>query len=99
MSEDRSTIDSGRATGNPLPLMRIVGFSGRRMPVGTMAWAVLGTSGMDMNDLGLLCLGLFEPVGHGLSQKTVEIARPFGYPITNARSSRGSWRYANRGDY
>jgi F-type H+-transporting ATPase subunit a len=32
----------------------------------------------------LYCLGLFEPVEHGLSQKAIEIARPFGFPITNS---------------
>ena len=25
-----------------------------------------------------------EPVAHGLSQKAVELARPFGFPITNS---------------
>jgi F-type H+-transporting ATPase subunit a len=34
--------------------------------------------------LDLVCLGLFEPAAHGLSQKAVEIARPFGFPITNS---------------
>jgi F-type H+-transporting ATPase subunit a len=37
-----------------------------------------------MNSLGILCLGLLEPEQHGLSQKAVEIARPFGFPITNS---------------
>ena len=37
-----------------------------------------------MNVLDVLCLGLFEPAQHGLSQKAVEIARPFGFPITNS---------------
>jgi F-type H+-transporting ATPase subunit a len=32
----------------------------------------------------LLCLALVEPEAHGLSQKAVEIARPFGFPITNS---------------
>ncbi len=32
----------------------------------------------------VFCLGLLEPVEHGLSQKAVEIARPFGFPITNS---------------
>jgi F-type H+-transporting ATPase subunit a len=31
-----------------------------------------------------VCLALSEPVAHGLSQKAVEIARPFGFPITNS---------------
>jgi F-type H+-transporting ATPase subunit a len=31
-----------------------------------------------------LVLALAEPVAHGLSQKAVEIARPFGFPITNS---------------
>jgi F-type H+-transporting ATPase subunit a len=34
--------------------------------------------------LDILCLGLLEPAQHGLSQKAVEIARPFGFPITNS---------------
>ena len=37
-----------------------------------------------MNVLDILCLGLVEPAQHGLSQKAVEIARPFGFPITNS---------------
>lgn len=34
--------------------------------------------------LSSLFLALAEPVGHGLSQKAVEIGRPFGFPITNS---------------
>jgi F-type H+-transporting ATPase subunit a len=34
--------------------------------------------------LDIICLALVEPVEHGLSQKAVEIARPFGFPITNS---------------
>jgi F-type H+-transporting ATPase subunit a len=37
--------------------------------------------------LGIVCLGFVGQVGqveHGLSQKAVEIARPFGFPITNS---------------
>jgi F-type H+-transporting ATPase subunit a len=34
--------------------------------------------------LDIFCLGLLEPAQHGLSQKAVEIARPFGFPITNS---------------
>jgi F-type H+-transporting ATPase subunit a len=37
-----------------------------------------------VNVLDLVCLGYLEPVEHGLSQKAVEIARPFGFPITNS---------------
>ena len=37
-----------------------------------------------VNVLDILCLGLLEPAQHGLSQKAVEIARPFGFPITNS---------------
>ncbi len=37
-----------------------------------------------MTVLDILCLGLLEPAQHGLSQKAVEIARPFGFPITNS---------------
>ena len=31
-----------------------------------------------------MLFALSEPAGHGLSQKAVEIARPFGFPITNS---------------
>jgi len=34
--------------------------------------------------LGIVCLGLVGQVEHGLPQKAVEIARPFGFPITNS---------------
>jgi F-type H+-transporting ATPase subunit a len=34
--------------------------------------------------LDLVALGAWQPVEHGLSQKAVEIARPFGFPITNS---------------
>jgi F-type H+-transporting ATPase subunit a len=34
--------------------------------------------------LNVVCLAVFEPVEHGLSQKAVEIGRPFGFPITNS---------------
>ena len=37
-----------------------------------------------MSVLDILCLGLLEPAQHGLSQKAVEIARPFGFPVTNS---------------
>jgi F-type H+-transporting ATPase subunit a len=37
-----------------------------------------------MNQLSVLALGLVDGVEHGLSQKAVEIARPFGFPITNS---------------
>jgi len=39
---------------------------------------------MDSHALAFFCLTLAEPVEHGLSQKAVEIARPFGFPITNS---------------
>jgi F-type H+-transporting ATPase subunit a len=41
-------------------------------------------TGTGVNVVDLVCLGFFEPVGHGLSQKAVEIATPFGFPITNS---------------
>ena len=31
-----------------------------------------------------ICFALLEPIEHGLSQKAIEIARPFGFPITNS---------------
>jgi F-type H+-transporting ATPase subunit a len=34
--------------------------------------------------LDFVCLALAEPVQHGLPQSAVEIARPFGFPITNS---------------
>jgi F-type H+-transporting ATPase subunit a len=39
---------------------------------------------MGRGALDIVCLALAEPVEHGLSQKAVEIARPFGFPITNS---------------
>jgi len=39
---------------------------------------------MGSHALDVLCLALVEPAEHGLSQKAVEIARPFGFPITNS---------------
>jgi F-type H+-transporting ATPase subunit a len=39
---------------------------------------------MASHALGGLLLALSEPVEHGLSQKALEIARPFGFPITNS---------------
>jgi len=45
---------------------------------------VLSKRGIGVNVLGLLCLSSFAPVEHGLSQAAVEIARPFGFPITNS---------------
>jgi F-type H+-transporting ATPase subunit a len=37
-----------------------------------------------LNVFALVCLSVFEPVDHALSQKAVEIATPFGFPITNS---------------
>jgi F-type H+-transporting ATPase subunit a len=37
-----------------------------------------------VHSLSMFCLALSEPVHHGLSEKAVEIARPFGFPITNS---------------
>jgi F-type H+-transporting ATPase subunit a len=34
--------------------------------------------------IDFVCLAFFEPVEHGLSQKALEIGRPFGFPITNS---------------
>jgi F-type H+-transporting ATPase subunit a len=50
-----------------------------------VAWPVLGTlPGFYVNSIDLVCLGVLEPLQHGLPQKAVEIARPFGFPITNS---------------
>jgi F-type H+-transporting ATPase subunit a len=40
--------------------------------------------GAGANVLDVICLGLVESAEHGLTQKAVEIARPFGFPITNS---------------
>jgi F-type H+-transporting ATPase subunit a len=45
---------------------------------------VLTSTATRANVLELICLSLHEPVEHGLSQSAVEIARPFGFPITNS---------------
>ncbi len=37
-----------------------------------------------MTTFDVLALSVFAPEAHGLSQKAVEIARPFGFPITNS---------------
>jgi len=37
-----------------------------------------------MGTIEIVFFGLSEPVEHGLSQKAIEIARPFGFPITNS---------------
>ena len=47
----------------------------------------MGRAQTDRMRTGALEIGFFalaEPVEHGLSQKAVEIARPFGFPITNS---------------
>ena len=49
-----------------------------------VACAVLRARGIGVNVIDIVCLGLLQPVEHGLSQKAVEIARPFGFPITNS---------------
>ncbi len=37
-----------------------------------------------LSAIGSLCLAMAGPAEHGLSQKALEIARPFGFPITNS---------------
>jgi F-type H+-transporting ATPase subunit a len=49
-----------------------------------VARAVLPTACIGVLVLDIICLALVEPAEHGLSQKAVEIARPFGFPITNS---------------
>jgi F-type H+-transporting ATPase subunit a len=39
---------------------------------------------IEVSVFDLVCLEFVEGVEHGLSQKAVEIARPFGFPITNS---------------
>jgi len=63
------------------------GFAGRQGqdPPIAVACAVLRSgAAMVSHALGVLCLTLAEPAEHGLSQKAIEIARPFGFPITNS---------------
>jgi F-type H+-transporting ATPase subunit a len=38
----------------------------------------------DTHSMDLFCLALTAPAEHGLPQHAVEIARPFGFPITNS---------------
>ena len=49
-----------------------------------MAWAVLNLCIMGFSSLPAGFVALAESAEHGLSQKAVEIARPFGFPITNS---------------
>src|SRR5262245_57786580 len=49
-----------------------------------MACGVLHVSITHMDVPVMFCLSMVEPVHHGLSQRAVEIARPFGFPITNS---------------
>jgi F-type H+-transporting ATPase subunit a len=62
--------------------MRSLG-SGTR-PHGVACAVLVSSLTPDMTVPDILCLGLLEPEAHGLSQKAVEIARPFGFPITNS---------------
>jgi F-type H+-transporting ATPase subunit a len=85
MPEDAPTIDSSRATGNPyratwIPGLQQSSWAGRRRGMGR----ALNGRRTNMNALDIVCLGLVQPESHGLSQKAVEIARPFGFPITNS---------------
>jgi F-type H+-transporting ATPase subunit a len=48
-----------------------------------MACGVLKRHHTHMNISAAFCLGLMQPE-HGLSQKAIEIGRPFGFPITNS---------------
>lgn len=51
----------------------------------SVARAVLAGRATGVPVYRFMCLAMFaEPVEHGLSQKAVEIARPFGFPITNS---------------
>jgi len=68
-------------TRNPVGLA-VSGLRARSIRRG-MARAQLGCV-MGSHALGGLVLALAEPVAHGLSQKAVEIGRPFGFPITNS---------------
>jgi F-type H+-transporting ATPase subunit a len=41
-------------------------------------------TGIGMNILDIVWFATAQPVEHGLSQKALEVARPFGFPITNS---------------
>jgi F-type H+-transporting ATPase subunit a len=51
---------------------------------GGVAWAVLCPAQPNMHVLDIVCFALAETGSHGLPQAAVEIARPFGFPITNS---------------
>jgi len=56
----------------------------RRLRVGDSGTRRAHHARIVWNVPGVICLALAEPEAHGLSQKAVEIARPFGFPITNS---------------
>jgi F-type H+-transporting ATPase subunit a len=56
----------------------------RRLCVGARGTRRAHHAGIVWNVPGVICLALAEPEAHGLSQKAVEIASPFGFPITNS---------------
>ncbi len=58
------------------------GICGEAPPV--VACAVLNRSANGVTVFDVVSLGVMEGVEHGLPQKAVEIARPFGFPITNS---------------
>src|SRR4051794_4921495 len=58
------------------------GICGEAPPV--VACAVLNRSANGVTVFDVVSLGVMEGVEHGLPQQAVEIARPFGFPITNS---------------
>ncbi len=64
---------------NPIPLYRQAG-PGRS----SVARPVLFRLHRRITMTSTLALSLSEPAEHGLSQKAIEIAAPFGFPITNS---------------
>jgi len=57
----------------------------RRQPAQPVAHPMLSdTHRIAMDALDLASVNLAEPAEHGLPQMAVEIARPFGFPITNS---------------
>ena len=70
-----------RNTGGPIPQITAVRAQGANRAV---ACPVLNTAPAAMPQSLSFCLALAQPAEHGLSQQALEIARPFGFPITNS---------------
>jgi F-type H+-transporting ATPase subunit a len=74
-----------RNAGGSHQARRFVRIDGRRRSRRTRGSEALARAVLRKADVsGVICLGFAEPVSHGLTQHAVEIARPFGFPITNS---------------